>query len=318
MNNYQKRANALLLLTAAIWGFAFVAQRAGMDHAGPFTFGAIRFLLGALSLVPLIAVRARRRPPAANRAFPNLAAASLKAGCVLFVATGFQQLGLYWTTAGNSGFITGVYVVLVPIAGIFLGRKTGLATWAGAALAFAGLFLVSGAAAGLGAGKALNTGDALTLVSGVFWTVHVLLIDRLVKKTDAVRLSCGQFFVCGALSLAAAACNIPARVGMGTPPELFTAGFQAAALSGAALPILYGGICSAGIAYTLQVVAQQWAHPAHASIILCLESVFAAAGGIVLLGEKPSAMTLAGFALMLGGMLASQMSRPASPQGNAD
>ena len=197
---------------------------------------------------------------------------------------------------------------MVPVAGVFLGRKTGLPTWIGALLTFAGLFLVSGIVGGgtAAGGSGLNRGDVLTFISGLFWTCHVLVIDRLVKKTPALKLSCGQFVVCGILSLAAAAFNLPARIGMGTPPEIFSAGFTASSLLDAAIPILYGGICSVGIAYTLQVVAQQWAHPAHASIILCLESVFATIGGVLLLSEKPSLITLIGFGLMLTGMIASQ------------
>ncbi|MDR0550486.1 MAG: DMT family transporter [Spirochaetaceae bacterium] len=304
MKSKQAQADILLLLTAAIWGFAFVAQRVGMDYVGPFTYGGVRFLLGALSLIPLILVF-RLKGAGAQKKGGNLFSSALIAGLCLFVATSFQQTGIYWTTAGNSGFITGVYVVLVPIAGIFLGRKTGLFTWIGAALTFTGLFLVSGG----GHVSSFNVGDLLIFVSGLFWTCHVLLIDHLVKKTDALALSCGQFAVCGVLSLITAAFNIPALIGMGSPPEIFTAGFRAAALLEAIVPVLYGGLASVGVAYTLQVVAQQWAHPAHASIILVLESVFAAIGGILLLGEKPSLITLAGFTLMLSGMIVSQLRR---------
>jgi drug/metabolite transporter (DMT)-like permease len=307
----QIRADLLLLITAAIWGFAFTAQRVSMNYIGPFTFGGVRFCLGALSLLPLIfALGAKRKTkqPAANESGRlRLLTSSLAAGICLFIATGFQQIGIFWTTAGNSGFITGVYVVLVPIAGIFLGRKTGLPTWIGAGLTFAGLFLVSNG----GHISVLNTGDMLTFVSGLFWTCHVLLIDYLVKKVNALKLSCGQFAVCGILSFITAAINVPALIGMGTPPEIFTAGFQMASLGDALIPILYGGLCSVGVAYTLQVVAQQWAHPAHASIILCLESVFAAAGGILILGEKPALVTLIGFILMLAGMIAAQIQKEA-------
>jgi len=344
------RADILLLLTAAIWGFGFVAQRSGMEYIGPFAFNGIRFILGSLSLLPFIFVRRIRscsarvslRMPHGRLLLPSLAAG----GC-LFIAVMFQQFGIIFTTAGNAGFITGLYVVLTPFFGIFLGRKTGLPTWIGSVLTLAGLYFIS-VAGRLGS---VNPGDILIVISAFFWTAHVLLIDRLmntagrvsnvihVKTLDSIKshnaesgkslidpleLSAGQFAVCGILSLAGAFLAEPfvSAAAELVDPSLLSAGLFAwkpfpqliSALEkgtvlfpvNALIPILYGGLGSVGIAYTLQVIAQRDAPPAHATIILCFEGCFAAIGGVLLLAEKAGAWTLLGFAFMLAGMLATQ------------
>ncbi|WP_026043606.1 DMT family transporter [Treponema primitia] len=295
MNKRALRADILLLLTSCIWGFAFVAQRTGMEYVGPFTFNGIRFLLGSLSLLPLIFVLRRKSAAKAGGegqqpAFSpkQLILSSVMAGICLFIAASLQQVGLIYTTAGHSGFITGLYVVLVPIFGIFLGRKTGIPTWVGAVFTLMGLYFLS-AAGNLGS---INPGDIVTAISAFFWTIHVLLIDAMVKKIDPLMLSSGQFACCGILSC------IVALVRMEP--------LSAAALMGGLIPILYGGFGSVGVAYTLQVVAQKDAPPAHASIILCLEGVFAAIGGVLILSEPLGPWTLLGFILMFCGMLATQ------------
>ena len=287
MNKRALRADVLLLLTSCIWGFAFVAQRSGMDYMGPFTFNGIRFLLGSLSLLPLI-FRMRRGALAGKAAPRQLALASLAAGTCLFIAASLQQIGIIYTTAGHSGFITGLYVVLVPIFGIFLGRKTGLPTWTGAALTLTGLYFLSAA----GSGGVVNIGDCITAASAIFWTFHVLLIDALVKKVDPLMLSSGQFACCGIFSCSAAALRLEPLALSGLTQGL--------------VPLLYGGLASVGVAYTLQAVAQKDAPPAHASIILCLEGVFAALGGALILSEPLGQWTLLGFALMFCGMIATQ------------
>jgi drug/metabolite transporter (DMT)-like permease len=294
MNKRALRADILLLLTSCIWGFAFVAQRTGMNYVGPFTFNGIRFLLGSLSLLPLIFVL-RRKAAAAQTAEgqpglspKRLILSSLAAGTCLFAGASLQQVGIIYTTAGHSGFITGLYVVLVPIFGIFLGRKTGLPTWVGAVFTLTGLYFLS-AAGNIGA---INPGDIITAVSALFWTLHVLVIDALVKKVDPLMLSAGQFACCGIFS------GIVALVRMEP--------LSTAAIVGGIVPILYGGLASVGVAYTLQVVAQKDAPPAHASIILCLEGVFAAIGGVLILSEPLGPWTLLGFILMFCGMLATQ------------
>jgi drug/metabolite transporter (DMT)-like permease len=296
-----------------------------MEYVGPFAFNGIRFILGSLSLLPLIAIfgRARKRapekqPPRTGRFLPY----SLAAGGCLFIAVSLQQLGIMFTTAGNAGFITGLYVVLTPIFGIFLGRKTGKATWLGAVSTLTGLYFLSAA----GHLDTINPGDIITAVSAIFWAFHVLLIDRLVKNIDPLVLSSGQFGVCGIFSLGAAFIlepSIGALVEL-VEPGLAKTGLFAwrdlpaliAGMTGrgtgpglspdSLIPILYGGLASVGIAYTLQAVAQRDAPPAHATIILCLEGCFAAFGGVILLAEPVGRWTLLGFGLMLCGMLISQ------------
>jgi drug/metabolite transporter (DMT)-like permease len=324
MNKQALKADLLLLLTSAIWGFGFVAQRSGMEYVGPFAFNGIRFILGSASLLPLIFFRRRKRPePLQPKGFANSSmVSSFLAGSCLFIAVAFQQGGIMFTTAGNAGFITGLYVVLVPILGIFLGKRTGLPTWVGAGCTLTGLYFLSAA----GHLESINPGDIITAISAFFWAVHVLLIDRLVKKTDPILLSSGQFAWCGLFSLIAALTVEPFLGGWieASNPALYSTGLfswysLSALISGLGsgsipgtslpdilIPILYGGFASVGIAYTLQVVAQQHAPPAHATIILCLEGCFAAIGGVLLLGEPLSAWTFLGFCLMLSGMLITQ------------
>jgi drug/metabolite transporter (DMT)-like permease len=279
-------ADLLLLLTALVWGFGFVAQRAGMEYIGPYTFNGIRFLLGGLCLLPL-AVRSDRgvspEIPATIASFK----AGLWAGLVLFCGASLQQVGLVYTSAGKAGFITGLYVIFVPIFGLFFGKRTGTGTWAGALLATAGMYFLS-----VKADFSIGTGDLLVLIGAVFWALHVLLLSYLAPRTHPVRLAMVQFLFCGLLSLIIA-----------VMAEVITL----KSIVAAAIPILYGGLCSVGIGYTLQVVAQRRAHPAHASILLSLEAVFAAIGGWWLLDEVLSVRGLLGCGLMLGGMLFSQL-----------
>lgn len=288
MNKKALRADGLLLLTAAIWGFAFVAQRNGMSYMGPFTFNGVRFALGALSLFPLLGVSTRSYLRAMQKKdWLFLVFTSLGAGVVLFFGANLQQIGIVYTTAGKAGFLTGLYVVLVPIGGIFLRHHTGPATWVGAVLAVLGMYILS-APDELGR---MNPGDLLVIASALFWTGHVLYIDRFSKRCAPLLLAAGQFLWCALFSLGAAFL-------WETP--------RWSALSAGWLPLLYGGIASVGIAYTLQVVAQKDAPPAHAAIILCLEGAFATLGGILLLGEPFGIRNFSGSALMFAGMLASQ------------
>ncbi len=290
MDHQTLKSDGLLLLTAMIWGFAFVAQRIGMDYVGPFTFNGIRFALGGLVLLPLVfrsngpgAVAVPIRPPLTRRQL--IGGASLT-GVALFAGASMQQVGLVYTTAGNAGFITGLYVVIVPLLGLFWGQRPGSGTWVGAFLAAAGLYLLS-----VTASFTIAFGDLLVLIGAFFWAGHVLIIGWLSPRTSPVRLAFFQYAACSALSMAAA----------GLFEEITAAGVR-----DALVPILYGGVMSVGVAYTLQVVAQQSAHPAHAAILLSLEAVFAALGGWVLLGERLSAPGVGGCALMLAGMLLSQ------------
>jgi drug/metabolite transporter (DMT)-like permease len=306
------RADFLLLLTALIWGLGFVAQRSGMEYIGPFTYNAVRFPLGVLLLIPFIIYR---------HAHVVAFKAMLITGICLFLAVTFQQLGMMVTTAGNAGFITGLYVIFVPIVGIFWGKKIGALTWFGVVCTLIGLYCISL----LGQASSFNPGDVFVLVSACFWTMHVLLIDRFMQQThiDPVVFSSGQFFWCGIFSLIAAV-SIESYVEPFVVqffPEYLQSGLfswlnfnkliadphLSSILHGALVPVLYGGFGSVGIAYTLQVVAQRDAQPTHAVIILCLEGLFAAIGGILLLNEQLTLTLIIGFALMLGGMIASQI-----------
>lgn len=287
------RADLLLMLTALIWGAAFVAQRMGMEHVGPFTFNGVRFALGALALQPLI--WRMRRTRSREGGGPGVETGrivryGLVAGCVLFAGAALQQVGIVYTTAGKAGFITGLYVVMVPLFGLALGNRAGAGTWLGALAAAVGLYLLS-----VNEDFSIAYGDVLELIGAVFWAGHVLLISRLspgMDGTDAVRLAAAQFVVCSGLSLG---------VGLAVEPV------SLAGIADAAVPILYGGLMSVGVAYTLQVVAQRDADPAHAAIILSLEAVFAAVAGYFLLGEVLALRALIGCALMLGGMILSQL-----------
>jgi drug/metabolite transporter (DMT)-like permease len=288
-------ADGLLLLTAAIWGFAFVAQRSGMEVIGPFAYGAVRFALGAGSLVPLLVFTRGRRgataPAPRSRAW-RAGCAGL-AGLVLFAGASFQQVGLVYTTAANAGFITSLYVILVPMAGALLGRAPGARIWIGAALATAGLYVLS-----VGDGFTIAPGDLLVLCGAFFWAGHILLINWLVVRMQALEIAVGQFVTCALLSLVAALVLEPAPFAGVVP---------------AAVPILYGGLLSIGVAYTLQIVAQRTAHPAHASIILSMEALFAGVGGVLVLGEPLTARLAIGGALMLAGMVVSQLERRLAP-----
>jgi len=283
--------DSLLLLTALIWGVAFVAQRVGMENVGPFTYNAVRFALGSLALVPLILARRRPDPVGRDGAHPapgiSPLRAGLIAGVVLVFGASLQQAGLVSTSAGKAGFITGLYVVLVPLSGLLWRQRAGWSAWAGAALCLVGLFLLS-----VTSSFTLERGDLLVLTGSLFWTAHVQVVGWLSPRTDPLRLAAVQFAVCSLASAGAA---------------LLWEGPRLPSIMNAAVPILYGGLLSVGIAYTLQVVAQKHAPPAHAAILLSLETVFAALGGGLLLGERLGARGSAGCALMFAGMVVSQV-----------
>lgn len=283
------RSDSLLLITAVIWGSAFVAQRVGMSYVGPLTFNGVRFALGALILLPF-ARRGEGQPHPIegvnrNRANPFFLAwfGGGLAGVLLFSGAALQQVGLVYTTAGKAGFITGLYVIIVPLMGLFLGHWPGWGGWAGAGMATVGLYLLS-----VTEGWAFAPGDLWELFGAFFWAAHVLTLSWLSPKLDRIRLACTQYGVCSLLSLTGA---------------LVTETITVDGIYGAMGPILYGGILSVGIAYTLQVVAQRHAPPTHAAIILSLEAVFAALAGWLVLGEMLTIRALIGCGLMFSGML---------------
>jgi len=280
------KADLLLLLTAAIWGFAFVAQRMGMDHMGPFTFNAIRFSLGSLSLVPVLYLRRQRQEEHSQLSSKQSILPILLTGVALFAGASLQQTGLVGTSAGKAGFITGLYVIIVPMLGLLWGRRTHAAHWLGAVLAVVGLYLLS-----VRGGFTISPYDLIVLAGAFVWAVHVHLIARYSAKVGPIRLSMLQFAICGLLSIAAALVFEPVRF----------SGIRAGVW-----PLLYGSFLSVGLAYTLQVVAQRTADPAHAVIILSLEGAFAALGGWLVLQEILTPRHLAGALLILTGTLISQ------------
>jgi drug/metabolite transporter (DMT)-like permease len=276
----------MLWITSAIWGFAFVAQRAGMQFIGPFTFNGIRFLLGSVSLLPVIYWLKYKQAGETGKQ-KNILKGGLLAGLVLFIGASLQQAGMVYTTAGKAGFITGFYVILVPLIGVLIGQHITRLLWMGAFIALAGLYLLT-----INGPFSLQKGDFLVLLSALFWAIHVQLINKLVDTYAALPLSAFQFAICGILSL-------------GTATVFETITFNSILL--AIWPLLYGGLMSVGIAYTLQVVAQQHVHPAYASIVLSLETVFAVIGGWLLLHERMSLQNTAGCLLMFAGIMIVQV-----------
>jgi len=287
------RADMLLLVTAAIWGFAFVAQRAGMQHLGPFWFNAVRFALGCLLLLPFAFRRSAGSTP--RRRSPLIP--GLMAGSVLFAGASLQQTGLIYTSAANAGFVTGLYVLFVPLLGLLGGKRTPRGIWFGAVVAACGMFLLSSTGT-----TSMVTGDLLVLAGAVFWALHIQMVASLVLRTGALKLAATQFAVCSLLSLGVA---------------LITEEVSLEAIRAAAIPLLYGGFVSVGIAYTLQVVAQRKARPAHAAVIMSLEAFFAAIGGWIVLGEKLELVGIVGCLLMFSAMMMSVISSNRSQrQGN--
>ena len=291
MNIQTVKSNTLLLITAAIWGFAFVAQRVGMDYIGPFTFNAARFILGSLSLLPLVFIsRDQYRSPANILPRPSLKLVifgGFSAGFMLFMGMSLQQVGLVYTTAGKAGFITSLYVVIVPILALFWKQSTNPGTWIGAILAAIGLYFLS-----VTEKFSVEFGDLLEFFCAFFWAGQVLIIGWLSPKIQSVKLAFTQFAVCSVLSLIVA---------------VIVEDISWHALVQATWPILYGGILSSGVAFTFQVMAQRHTQPAHASIIMSLEAVFAAIGGWLILNELLGIRGLIGCGLMLSGMLVSQL-----------
>jgi drug/metabolite transporter (DMT)-like permease len=290
LQNQSYKSDFLLLLAAMIWGFAFVAQRAGMVFVGPFTFNGVRFALGSLSLLPLLLLKGNRKKnddDTNNNWSYKLIISGLILGVVLFVAATFQQVGMVYTSAGKAGFITGLYVILVPVIGIFIKKKTSCVIWIGALVAAIGLYLLS-----VKDNFSIGEGDMLVLTSAMFFAIHILLVSSFSPRMSAIRISIVQFAVCSLLSIFAAIINETIIL---------------RDILQAATPIIYGGVFSVGIGYTLQIVGQKHAHASAASIILSFESVFAVIGGWLILSEQMSARGIAGCLLMLSGMVLSQI-----------
>lgn len=291
MNTRILRANLLLFITALIWGTAFVFQRVAAGMLGTFTFNALRFFLGALSMVPLILLLPRQVMEGLvqkrRHAFQKALVPGIFAGLVLFAGAALQQVGLTGTTAGKAAFITGLYIVLVPLAGLFFRHKPGLPTWLGALLATAGLWFLS-----VTSDFTMSPWDFWVLVGAFFWTAHILMIGHYTQKVSVLHLALIQYLVTGLLSLGVA---------------VFTEPWNPQGIVESTGPILFGGFISVGLAFTLQIFGQKDSPPAAASLILSLETVFAALAGAWILGEYLGVRELFGCALMLAGMALAQI-----------
>ena len=290
MNNKAKSV-CLLVLTSVIWGFAFTAQcMVDTDVLGNFSFNGIRFILGAVSLIPIILLFEKEKKDIKKLKHTVLSAAVC--GSILFAASALQQHGISINhNAGKCGFITGLYIVLVPFMGsIFFKNKTNIFTWIAAVFAVSGLFLLS---VGDGFDK-VNFGDVVIFIGAFFWAAHILVIDKLVGGVSPIKFSCIQFFVCGLWNLVFAAFS-----------ETITwSGVQATMI-----PILYTGIMSTGVAYTCQILGQRGCDPNFSAIILSTECVFSAIGGAIILHEVMTAKGYAGCVLIFIGILLSQMKK---------
>lgn len=292
------RGNLLLLLTAVIWGTAFVAQSTGMEHLQPFTYNGIRTVIGGLALIPLIAVLDRLKPaearptPAQRREINrNSLIGGVCCGIVLCVASSFQQFGISMTTAGKAGFITALYIVIVPLMGVFIRRKIPKIIWACVAIAVLGFYLLC-----VKEGFSVSTGDLLVLCCAFFFSIHIMVIDHFGgKHVDGVRMSCVQFLVAGGISL----------VLMLLFEEPSWAGIWAAGGS-----MLYTGVVSCGVGYTLQIVGQRDTDPTTATLLMSLESVFAVLAGWLLLHESLSLRELLGCVLVFAAVLLAQIPLP--------
>lgn len=290
----QLRGVALLMLTALIWGTAFVAQSVGMDHLGPFAFTAVRNYIGCVTLLPVIALAAKLRtgkPEEAENApvlkkwtMPLWGAAC---GLLLGSATLLQQTGMQTASPGKAGFLTALYIVIVPVLGIFLGRRPGLKVWAGVVLALIGAYLLS-----VKGGEGIATGDLLVIGSAVVFSLHILVVDFVPAGVDGVKLSCVQFLVAALLS---------------TVLALLFEKFTLSDVLSAWVPLLYTGVISSGVGYTLQILGQRTVNPTVASLILSLESVFAALAGWVLLSQPLSSRELVGCALVFVAVVLAQL-----------
>ncbi|MBR5390898.1 MAG: DMT family transporter [Clostridia bacterium] len=293
------RGNLMLLITALIWGTAFVAQSAGMNYVEPFTYNGVRTLIGGLVLIPVILLFDRLKPRSQRptpeekkRINRNSAVGGVFCGFLLAVASSLQQYGISMTTAGKAGFITALYIVIVPLMGVFIHKKIPKIIWLCVAIAVAGFYLLC-----VKEGFSVSLGDLLVLCCAFFFSLHIMCIDHFgAKNVDGVRMSCVQFLVAGLL------CMIPMAI-FETPTW--------ANLWAARLTILYTGVMSCGVAYTLQILGQRDTDPTTATLLMSLESVFAALSGWVVLHESLSVKELLGCVLVFAAVILAQIPIPA-------
>ncbi|MCL2051345.1 MAG: DMT family transporter [Lachnospiraceae bacterium] len=289
MKRITLKSTLLLLSASLIWGFAFTAQSMGMDYLGPLSFNGTRFILGCAVLAPLVLLRkkAAKKRGKSLGAKKDLLVAGFACGVVVCIATTLQQIGIIYTSVGKAGFITTLYIIIVPIMGIFLNRKADGVIWAGAIIAAVGVYFLC-----IDENFTLNIGDIYIFICAFVFSVHIHLIAHFAPKVDGVALSCLQFLVAGLISII-----------IGYPLEKpiisdFIAGIW---------PLLYAGVLSSGIAFTLQIVGQRDADPSVASLIFSLESVFAVLGGYLLLRQNLSIRELVGCAIMFAAVLLVQL-----------
>ena len=291
MNMKQLKSSLLLLLTAVIWGVAFVAQSTGMDHVGPFTFNAARSVIGGLVLLPVIFVMDRNKSAEEKinekKNKKELILGGICCGVALAVASAFQQAGIQYTTVGKAGFITAMYIVIVPILGLFFKKKVRLLIWIAVAIAVAGMYLLC-----MNESLSINMGDLLVFICAFCFAVHIMVIDHFSPMVDGVKMSCIQFFVCSAVSAV---------------PALILEQPSFAQMLSAWMPILYAGALSSGVGYTLQVVAQKNVNPTLASLIMSLESVVSVLAGWLLLHQQLSTKELVGCAFVFCAMVLAQL-----------
>ncbi len=288
MNSRQIRQSLILLLTAVIWGVAFVAQSVGMDYVGPFTFICARSLIGGLVLLPCITLLDRlngQQKKSTDR--KKLLLGGICCGLALCTASCFQQFGILYTSVGKAGFLTAFYIIIVPVLGLFFGKKCGPFVWIGVLLALAGLYFLC-----MTESLRLGNGDILVFICACLFSVHILVIDYFTQYVDGVKMSCIQFFVCAAVSGAA---------------MLIFERPEPAQLLAAWKPVLYAGVLSSGAGYTLQIVGQKDMNPTVASLILSLESVVSVLAGMLFLNQHLSSRELFGCVLMFAAIILAQL-----------
>lgn len=290
----REKIKSLIILFAAtiIWGFAFVAQSKGMDYVGGFTFNCLRCFLGGAVLIPVIFASDKKRKSKEDGNIirndrKRLITGGVCCGAFLCVASNLQQFGIKYTTVGKAGFITAMYIVIVPVAGIFLKRKAGKFVWIGVALAIAGLYLLC-----INEDFYIGKGDLLVLGCAVVFSGHILCVDYFSPLVDGVRLSCIQFFTCGILS--------------GIPMLIFE-DVSLRNIADCSVPLLYAGIMSCGVGYTLQIIGQKNINPTVASMVFSLEAVFSLLAGWIILGQNMSEREIAGCVIMFAAIVLAQL-----------
>ena len=288
----QIKSSLILLLTATIWGVAFVAQSVGMEYIGPFTFNAIRCVLGGLVLIPVILVLKKKKETGAENQEKEdkktLWAGGIACGVILCIASNLQQFGIMEASVGKSGFFTALYIVMIPVIGIFIGKRPGIKLWFCVALAVVGMYLLCMKDGSF----TIERADIMLLLCALAFSFHILVVDYFSPKVDGVKMYCIQFFVCGVLS----------AVGM-----LFTETPDISNIQAAWLPLLYAGLLSCGVGYTLQIVGQKGINPVIASLIMSLESVISALAGWVILGQVLSPKEILGCVLMFVAIIITQI-----------